>query len=138
MALSLTRTVRFHATHHLAEPGATPAENAARFGMVAEPHGHHYAVSVTVSGQPDPITGMLLELAELDTLIADVVTGPLADRNLNVTVPAFADQGWIATCEALAQWLFGQVAAALPPGLRLLRVRVAEDETLHADCTGPA
>lgn len=137
-SLSLTRTVRFEATHHLAEPGATPEENTARFGSLAESHRHHYAVSVTVGGVPDPMTGMLLDLTQLDALLQDTVVTPLADHDLNTAVPPFADQGRIATCEALAEWLFGRIAAELPPGSRLHRVRVAEDETLHADCTGPA
>ncbi len=138
MALSLTRTVGFRASHHLARHDLTPAENRARFGPVAEPHAHDYTCAVTVTGAPDPGTGMLVDLAALDRLLADRVTGPLTGADLNRVVPVFRDGGQVATCEALAAWLYGELAGRLPDGLRLARVRVAEDATLHADCTGPA
>jgi 6-pyruvoyltetrahydropterin/6-carboxytetrahydropterin synthase len=136
--LSLTRTVTFRATHHLARADWSAAENRSRFGAVAEPHEHRYACAVTVAGRPDPSTGMLLDLGALDTLLREEVTGPLEGADLNAAVPAFAEQGQLATCEALAAWLYGRIAPRLPPGLTLARVRVAEDATLHADCTGPA
>jgi hypothetical protein len=34
--------------------------------------------------------------------------------------------------------VFRRVAARLPAGVRLERVRIMEDPTLHADCTGAA
>jgi 6-pyruvoyltetrahydropterin/6-carboxytetrahydropterin synthase len=103
---------------------------------VAEYHGHQYACSVTVSGPMDPATGMLADLAGLDRLIAEEVTQRLSGRRLNTDLTEFASGRPLPTCEALVSLLYSRVAARLPPGLRLLRMRVAEDPTLYAECTG--
>jgi 6-pyruvoyltetrahydropterin/6-carboxytetrahydropterin synthase len=139
MALSLTRTVSFRASHRLANPAWSDAENRARYGWTAESpgHEHDYTCAVTVSGAPDPATGVLVDLALLDRVLAQEVIGPLDGRHLNDVVPPFAEGLALATCEALAQWLYPRIAARIPDGIRLERVRVAEDPTLHADCTGP-
>jgi hypothetical protein len=51
-------------------------------------------------------------------------------------VPAFAYGASLATCEGIAAYLFPRIAARLPAGLILERVRIMEDPTLYADCTG--
>jgi len=136
--LSLTRTVTFRATHRVALSRLSDEENRTRFGWTAERpgHEHEYRCAVTVGGAPDPSTGMLLDLALLDRVLAEVVTGPLDGRNLNEVVPPVAQGLTLATCEALAAWLYSEIAVRLPAPLVLLRVRLAEDTTLHADCTG--
>jgi hypothetical protein len=42
----------------------------------------------------------------------------------------------LPTCEAIAADVFPRVAARLPAGVVLERVRILEDPTLYADCTG--
>lgn len=135
MRLSLTRSLGFRARHHYALPGLGAEENRARFGAVAEVHAHDYTCAATVTGALDPATGMLLDLPLLDRILADEV-GRLDGGDLNRDVPPFAAGGQQPTCEALAAWLFGRVAARLPADLRLERLRVMEDPTLHADCHG--
>jgi hypothetical protein len=51
-------------------------------------------------------------------------------------VPAFAYGRTLPTCEAIAAHLFPRIAARLPAPVVLERVRVLEDPTLYADCTG--
>lgn len=136
--LSLTRTVTFRASHFLRLAGASDAESRARFGPVAEPHAHDYRVSVTVTGPAEAGTGMVADLAVLDGILSEEVTGPLAGTSLNASLPPVARGLALPVCEALAAWCFERVAARLPAGLRLVAVRAAEDDTLHADCTGLA
>ena len=138
MPVSLTRTVGFRATHRYFKPQWSAEENRKRFGWTAEPpgHGHDYRVSVTVSGPLDPETDMVVDLAEFDRILADEVTARLEGRHLNLDLPEFAAGGALPTCEALVRLLFGRIVARLPRGVTLTRVRVAEDATLHADCTG--
>ena len=116
-----------------------PAErNVAIFGQLTEPHPHQYACAVTVEGQVDARTGMVLDLPLLDRILADEVLSPLDHKDLNRDVPAFGNGRQLPTCEALATWLFGRIAPRLPAGVRLERVRVEEDPTLYAECTGLA
>ncbi len=137
MRVALVRTLRFRALHRFFDPDRTHAENLAAFGALAElpGHAHDYEVSVSVTGPYDATRGTLLDLGALDRVLDEEVTQPLAGKNLSADVPHFAAGRPIATCEALARWLFGNIAARLPAGLVLERVRVAEDWSLSAECT---
>lgn len=135
MRLSLTRTVGFRATHRYFRPEWSAEENRARFGWTSEEpgHRHDYTCGVTVSGRPDPGTGMIVDLPALDRLLAEVVTGRFDGKHINLDVAEFAYGRTLPTCEALAQYFFAQIAARLPEGVELARVRVAEDATLEAE-----
>lgn len=138
MPLTLTRTVTFFALHRLSRPEWSAERNREAFGPLSEepPHGHQYRCAVTVSGGPDAPADLLVDLVHLDSVLQDEVVTPLEGRYLNRDVPAFART--LPTCEAMAAHVYDRVARRLPDGVRLQRVRVSEDPTLHADCTGPA
>ncbi|HEX7336574.1 MAG TPA: 6-carboxytetrahydropterin synthase [Gemmatimonadales bacterium] len=131
----LTRVVGFHATHRIYRPDWTDAQNREAFGPVAHSpgHGHDYRCEVTVRGRLDEF-GMLLDLTQLDRILEDEV-GRLRGTHLN-DLPVFATGRPLPTCEAMAAHLFGRLAPQLPDGAVLERVRVMEDPTLYADCTG--
>ena len=111
------------------------AKNRETYGPLADYHGHDYACAVTVAGAIDPATGMLVDLARLDAIIDEEVVRRYGGQLLN-TLPDFASGRPLPTCEALASILYPRIAARLPSGVRLVRVMVAEDPTLHAECTG--
>jgi 6-pyruvoyltetrahydropterin/6-carboxytetrahydropterin synthase len=138
MPVSLTRTVGFRAVHRLYRADWSPERNREAFGPLSEPpgHPHDYRCAVTVTGPLDPAMGMVIDLVELDRILREEVVIPFEDRNLNQDVTEFASGATLPTCEALAALLYGRIAARLPAGVTLARVRVAEDATLHADCTG--
>lgn len=123
MPCSLTRTLSIYATHGY--PG----------GVV---HGHNYRIGVTVSGPLDPQRRMVIDLEVLDRILTEAITSRLDRCHLNDTVPAFIDGSQWPTCEALAEWCWGEIAGRLPSENQLERIRVAEDDTLWADCTGTA
>lgn len=137
MPVSLTRVVTFHGRHRYWVPAWSAEENRRRFGSTSDEraHGHAYQCSVSVSGPLDPTTAMILELPTLDRILAEEVLS-LDGSELNVAVPEFADAVQQPSCEALAALFFGRIAGRLPAGVSLTRVRVSEDLTLHADCTG--
>jgi 6-pyruvoyltetrahydropterin/6-carboxytetrahydropterin synthase len=139
MAASLTRTVGFHALHHLYRPDWSEKRNREVFGPLADPsgHGHDYQCAVTVGGPLDE-TGMIVDLTLLDRILSEEVVKPLAGKHINLDVPAFAYGRPLPTCEALATYLFGRIAPRLPAGVVLERVRIAEEATLYGDCTGIA
>ena len=134
----LTRVVTFHARHRYHKASWSPGENARRFGVAGDAggHGHLYRVEVSVAGPLDVDTQMIIDLAALDEILADVVTSRLDGRSLNDVVPVFASGEQLPSCEAIARSIWTAVAPRLPDAVRLHRVRVAEDETLWADCIG--
>jgi 6-pyruvoyl-tetrahydropterin synthase len=79
---------------------------------------------------------MVIDLGLLDRILQDEVVAAFDGHNLNQDVADFASGTTLPTCEALAALVFGRVAARLPAGVSLARVRIAEDATLQADCTG--
>lgn len=139
MSASLTRTVGFHALHRYYRPDWTEARNREVFGPLSDSpgHGHDYQCAVTVGGPLDD-DGMILDLALLDRILQEEVVGPFAGKHLNLDIPAFGYGKTLPTCEALAAYVFPRVAARLPAGVVLERVRMMEDPTLYADYTGTA
>ncbi|MGE0353349.1 MAG: 6-pyruvoyl tetrahydropterin synthase family protein [Gemmatimonadales bacterium] len=136
--VSLTRTVRFTATHRLYRPDWTAERNRKEFGPVADYHTHDYGCRVTITGPMDPVSGMVMDLAQLDRILQDEVVTRLNRVRINEDTPPFNTGRPLPTCEALAVELSGHVRRRLPEGVRLVALRVAEDDTLHADWTEEA
>lgn len=136
MRLSLTRSVGFRATHRYFRPEWSAEANRERFGWTSdEPgHPHDYTCAVTVSGSPDPVTGMIVDLGGLDRLLAEVVVTRFEGKHINRDVAEFAYGKALPTCEALARYFFERIEARLPAGVELERVMVSEDATLSAEC----
>jgi 6-pyruvoyltetrahydropterin/6-carboxytetrahydropterin synthase len=133
--LSLTRRVEFRASHYLRLPRLSEAENRERFGWTADPHEHRYHCSVTVSGPPVAGEGSVIDLGLLDRLIDEAVLRPLQGTLLNQSLPPCANGEALPVCETIAAWCFAGLEVRLPAGVQLDGVRIAEDATLHADCT---
>jgi 6-pyruvoyltetrahydropterin/6-carboxytetrahydropterin synthase len=138
MSVSLTRTVGFRAVHRLYRPDWTEARNREAFGPLSEPpgHPHDYRCAVTVSGPIDEGMGMVVDLVELDHILQEEVVARLDGKHLNEDVPGLAYDRMLPTCEAIAMDVYRRIASRLPRGVTLERVRIMEDPTLYADCTG--
>lgn len=83
----------FSASHRLHSDAMSEAENSATYGKCNNPHGHghNYTLEVTMSGQVDPRTGMVCNLADLDGVVAREIVERFDHQNLN-TLPVFADR----------------------------------------------
>jgi 6-pyruvoyltetrahydropterin/6-carboxytetrahydropterin synthase len=114
--------------------GLTDDEARARFGNLTCDHEHLYRVDVTVGGDPDPGTGLLIDLVELDAMIEREITGRLTGSSINDVVSA--DNGKLPGCETVAEWIWNRLAPAVAGGARLVSVRVAEDDFLAAEYRG--
>jgi 6-pyruvoyltetrahydropterin/6-carboxytetrahydropterin synthase len=138
MATTLTRIVRFTAHHRYFRPEWSEERNRAAFGACAEApgHAHDYLCAVTVGGAVAADTGMIMDLGVLDRILAEEVTGRLHGRHFNLDIPEFAYGKTIPTGEAVAGYFYQRIRQRLPDGVRLERVRVQEDASLFADCTG--
>ena len=133
MAFYLTRRVSFAAAHRYWIPGWSDERNAEVFGLCARPnyHGHSYVCEVTVRGDLDERTGMVIDLARLDQVLAAEVRERFDHRNINLDVPEFADGRLVPTGENLARFIFERVQRALGGIASVTAVTVAEDDTLR-------
>ncbi|MGH9591945.1 MAG: 6-carboxytetrahydropterin synthase [Bryobacteraceae bacterium] len=131
----LTRKIEFSASHLYHNPAFTPEENRRVFGKCNNPHGHghNYTLEVTVAGQPDPKTGMVLDLAELKEILEQEVMRRMDHRFLNYEVAEL--KGMIPTCENVAGVIWSLLAPRIHAG-KLHRIRLYEAPDLFVDCYG--
>jgi len=101
----LTISTHFSAAHQLARPDLSDEANYQIYGKCARPngHGHNYHLEVTVQGDIDPRTGMIVDLAACQIAINDHVVEPFDHTFLNKDVPYFA--AVVPTAENIAVYI---------------------------------
>ena len=87
----VTRKADFSASHICRNAAFSDEANRAAFGAAANPHGHghNYVLEVTLAGDPDPVTGMVMDLKELKAILNREVIQPFDHRFLNYEVKPF-------------------------------------------------
>jgi len=128
-----TRRFTFSAAHRYARPGWSEAENRRHYGGLAAVHGHNYTLEVTIRGEVDARTGMVMDLAELKRVVAETVLDRFDHAYLNED-PSF-EGGAIPTAENLVRLIWELLQPKLGAD-RLWRLRLWEDPTFHVDYYG--
>jgi 6-pyruvoyltetrahydropterin/6-carboxytetrahydropterin synthase len=102
MQATLTVKTHFSAAHRLAIPSLSFEENQEIYGKCARPngHGHNYHLEVTVAGEIDARTGMLVDLGALQKAIDEYVVEPFDHTFLNKDIAYFAEV--VPTAENIA------------------------------------
>ena len=137
MSITLERTYRFCASHRYWRDEWTPAQNQAAFGRCALPHGHghNYVIEVSIEGEPDPVTGMIVDLKVVKDVISSEVIDQMDHRHLNHEVPPF--DRVIPTAENIAIEIWKRLKPALSfPNARLCSIRLYETDDLYVDYSG--
>ena len=131
--IAVTRRAYFCAGHRYWRNEWSEEKNRDVFGACANEHGHghNYILDVTLTGEVDPQTGMLINLTELDRVVHERIIQRLDHRNLNLDIPELADQ--IPTTEVLARFVFEQLDGVFSQG-QLTAVRIYESDDLWAEC----
>ena len=72
MHIPAARRVEFAAAHRLRNPRLSDARNERLYGPCAHKggHGHNYVLEVTLRGEVNPETGMLIDLKRVKALLA--------------------------------------------------------------------
>ena len=120
----LTRAIDFSTSLRYRHPDLSEAENRARYGRKASQHGHNYRLEVTLRGEPDPLTGMVIDLKDLQAVLEREIMERFDHRDLNRDTGFFEKAP--PTPENFVQVIRQLLVEALPPGL-LDRVRLHED-----------
>ena len=91
--VAIFRKEHFNAAHRLFVPGWTDEQNLKQFGKCSNPHyhGHNYELVVKVSGIPDPVTGYVINLSDLSSIIQKHVLSRFDHKNLNLDTQEFAE-----------------------------------------------
>jgi len=124
LRIELGRRYRFSASHRLHSTRLSEEENRRIYGKCANPYGHwhNYTVEVRLSGLPDPATGMIANLADLDAFVNERVIEAFDHRSLQDEVPVFREV--VPTTENLCKEIFERLKSF--PKARLEAVRIEE------------
>lgn len=130
----LTKGIEFAAAHRYGREEWSEARNREVFGACYNDpgHGHNYFLEVTVAGEVDRQTGMVVNLYDLKIVLKQVLE-EFDHKHLNLDTPYFKDR--IPTTENIARVLWRCLERHRNIG-RLHRVKLIEDEDLAAVVRG--
>jgi len=127
----LTAAIEFAASHRLHTDKLSQDDNKRLYGKCNNPngHGHNYVAEVTVSGQPDNRTGIVIDLGRFETLLKDEIDSHFDHKHLNLDTDFFKDKP--ATAENIAIVVWNLLDKKIPGcreggGVKLHRVRLIE------------
>jgi 6-pyruvoyltetrahydropterin/6-carboxytetrahydropterin synthase len=129
--VELGRRYHFSASHRLHSPQLSDEENCRIYGKCNNPHGHghNYTVEVRLSGKIDPATGMISNLADLDSFVNEKVIEPFDHRSLNEEV--FAFQNAVPTTEILCIEIFQRLKSFPHANLEAVRVQETSNNSFE-------
>ena len=124
LKIELGRRYRFAASHRLHSSELSEEENCRIYGKCNNPfgHGHNYTIEVCLSGEVNPATGMIANLADLDAFVEQQVLEEFDHRSLNEDVPVFREK--VPTTENLCIEIFRRLKNF--PYAHLERVSIQE------------
>lgn len=136
--IELTRRATFSASHFYWNEAWSAEKNEQVFGRCANRngHGHNYTLEVTVAGEPDLVTGFVVDLKWLKDVMEREVLAAYDHRHLNVEVPEFARSNPTTENIAIASWKRLEPAVAKAGGAQLTRVRIYETPEIFAEFRG--
>jgi 6-pyruvoyltetrahydropterin/6-carboxytetrahydropterin synthase len=132
----ITRKAEFSASHVCRIDGLSREENFQIYGLEsnAAGHGHNYVLEVTLQGEPDPVTGMVMDLKDLKEILEREVIQPMDHRFLNFEVPPF--DKIVPTTANLAHEIWRRLEGQLTgPKFSLAKIRLFEGPDLYVDVT---
>jgi len=117
--VTVYRHEHFNAAHRLHNPALDDAENRRIFGKCNSPnyHGHNYELVVAVTGEIDPVTGYVVDLGTLSSLVKREILDRFDHRNLNLDVEEFAARN--PTAENIVVVVYELLRPHLDAGLEL-------------------
>lgn len=133
----LTRRERFSSAHRLFSPAFSDEKNEEIYGQCSNPnwHGHNYILWVTIRGQVNPETGVVINLKDLSKIIKSKVTNKLDHKNLNVEVDFLRDK--IISTEVLAIGIWNQLKEEInTAGAELFKIKLEETENNFVEYYG--
>jgi 6-pyruvoyltetrahydropterin/6-carboxytetrahydropterin synthase len=134
-----TKRFEFSAAHRYWNAEWTEQRNLEVFGKCtnAYGHGHNYVLEVTVRGEVDAATGMVMNVVELKQLVLQVLEG-FDHKHHNEDTPWFRDRQ--PTTENIVQVLWELIAKQLGDRAEgdvvLHRLRLYETPDIFADYHG--
>jgi len=134
--VDITQSFEFSAAHRLHCATFSDEENRRTFGKCNTPngHGHNYVLEVTITGQPDPTSGVLLPASRIESIVQENAINPLDHKHLNADCPEFAALN--PSVENITPVIWDLLAGRFEPAA-LKPIRVWETPKTYAEYAGP-
>ena len=132
--LTITKTVYFSCSHRLYVNDWDETKNHEVFGPCSRLHGHNYVLKVTVTGNPDPVTGMIINLTDLNRIIQSEIIDWVDHKNISEEIDIFRKK--TPTVENMCVIFWDRLKKCLPSGC-LYKIALNETENNMAEYTGP-
>ena len=130
----ISKKFEFSASHRYWRKEWSKEKNEKVFGLCTSPHGHghNYELHVTIYGNVDTDTGMIINLSDLKKYV-QVVLEKFDHKYLNLDTPYFKEQ--VPTTENIAIVLFDQIKNELEGkgDFELYKIRLYERTDLYVD-----
>ncbi len=138
--LYLTRRETFNAAHKLHVAEWSDEENRSVFGKCSNRnwHGHNYELFVTVAGQPDPVTGFVMDAKLLSNIMKEEIVDQVDHQNFNLDV-SWVPKNIQPTTENLLVLFWKQIEERVNNAgkAKLYSIRLHETENIYAEYFGP-
>jgi len=121
----ITRKAHFSAAHRLHSDLLDDKQNEKLYGLCNNPygHGHNYDLEITIKGEPDPVTGMVMDLKDLKDIINKEVVDKMDHKHLNFDVDFM--KGIVPTAENIAVVIWNRLKEKIKGG-ELFEVKLYE------------
>ena len=133
--VTVTLLLRFNAAHRVHNPALSDEENVRLFGKCNNPnwHGHNYTLEVSITGEPDAITGYVIDLGLVKRIVEKEYVDLVDHKNFNLDVPFMKDIN--PTTENIIVACWRRLEPALKPA-RLARLKIWETENHYVEYEG--
>ena len=123
--LKVSKEFTFDSAHKLENIYKDDAWNLKTYGKCNHIHGHTYKLVVTVAGDPNPDTGMLVNFVTLKEVVTKNIIRTMDHKFLNTVFP----HGTITTCENMLKYFWNMLVIDLP---NLYEINLWETPTSYA------
>ena len=133
----LTRRERFNSAHRLFNPDFSDEKNYEIYGKCANPnwHGHNYELFITVKGEVNTQTGVVINLKDLSRIVKNRIIEKLDHKNLNVEVDFLLNK--IISTENIVVAIWNELENELSStNARLHKIKLVETENNFVEYYG--
>lgn len=133
----ITRREVFSAAHRIFKEDWSDEKNLEMFGKCSNPnwHGHNYTLFVTVKGEPDALSGYVIDLKKLGAIIQEKIIDKMDHKNLNMEVEFM--KGIPTSSENIAKAIFYVLVPEVKKfGAEMHAVKIVETENNYVEYFG--
>jgi 6-pyruvoyltetrahydropterin/6-carboxytetrahydropterin synthase len=110
---------------------ADDGDERSRADAAGEPYGHNYVLDVSVAGEIDARTGIIVNIKEIDRVVRERIIDRFDRKLIQKQAPEF--YGRPVTPERLATWIAAALKPEIPKETTLVGVRIEETPLLAAE-----